>query len=455
MGRADLQDLIDNPRENLDLELKEWLVLSDGVVRANLARHICALANHGGGYLIFGFSDDLTPQPTPEDITAYNRDTFGSIVKKYLTPRVDCEVEIVLSSDGARRHAVVWVPGIKNVPVCAFADGPQNDKGRVQGINVGTHYMRASGPESTPIVTPDTWGAVIRRCVVNDRTELVETIEKLLHQREPTGPNKPELLEEWHQKSHERFTSLLPPDSDLDWPVPYGKHHFQLSYLVIHETGATVPADQLVALLNTVNHEVRELVWTGWSMFFPFTREPIRPYFVPENLSDGEVEVLETNLMADPSRQAGLPDFWRVSANGRASLVRPYFEDDPSVTAAHPGLEAASFFSPRLTARLLAEFVRHARALASRFETAESVGFECTWRGLAGRRIADLDWGTHWHDRVCKAGERTSRGLWPVGSLAGEWPEIVAALLSPVTVLFDGLNLPAKWVAELSKTFRM
>ena len=56
---SDLNDLIEIPRETLEIELKKWLDLSEPVVRANIARHLAALANYGGGYLVFGFEDDL------------------------------------------------------------------------------------------------------------------------------------------------------------------------------------------------------------------------------------------------------------------------------------------------------------------------------------------------------------------------------------------------------------
>ena len=56
----DLKDLIENPRENEGIELKSWVDLDDAYQRAQLARHLAALANHGGGYLIFGFKDDLS-----------------------------------------------------------------------------------------------------------------------------------------------------------------------------------------------------------------------------------------------------------------------------------------------------------------------------------------------------------------------------------------------------------
>ncbi len=51
--RPDLQALVENPREVLEIEIKDWVDLTDKFVRADIARHIAALANNGGGHLIF------------------------------------------------------------------------------------------------------------------------------------------------------------------------------------------------------------------------------------------------------------------------------------------------------------------------------------------------------------------------------------------------------------------
>ena len=47
MDHSELQDLVNAPRERLDVEYKAWLNLKDREVQAGLARHLCALANHG------------------------------------------------------------------------------------------------------------------------------------------------------------------------------------------------------------------------------------------------------------------------------------------------------------------------------------------------------------------------------------------------------------------------
>jgi len=49
--RPDLQDLIENPPERLDVELKDWIdIVNDRVAQAKIARNVAALANHGGGF---------------------------------------------------------------------------------------------------------------------------------------------------------------------------------------------------------------------------------------------------------------------------------------------------------------------------------------------------------------------------------------------------------------------
>jgi len=82
--RPDLQDLIDNPPETLDIELKDWIDIgNDRVAQANTARHLAALANYGGGHLLFGFHDSRKPNPSiPYPIKMYERDTVSSIVKR-------------------------------------------------------------------------------------------------------------------------------------------------------------------------------------------------------------------------------------------------------------------------------------------------------------------------------------------------------------------------------------
>ncbi len=130
--RPDLQALVENPREALEVEIKDWMDLTDKFVRADIARHIAALANHGGGHLIFGFEDQsLQPNPNgPSSLDSFSRDEISSIVKRYLVPTFQCEVYHIESTATKIVHPVIWVPSHGAVPICTKADGPADEHGK-------------------------------------------------------------------------------------------------------------------------------------------------------------------------------------------------------------------------------------------------------------------------------------------------------------------------------------
>ena len=442
---ADLADLVDNPRETLDIELKSWLDLNDKITKANIARHIAAMCNHGGGYLVFGFQDDLSVDPDrPTSLDAYNHDTFNSIIKRYLLPAFECRVVKVTSSAG-QEYPVVDVPGHEAMPVCAVRDGPQDEKGKPQGLRSETYYIRALGPESAPITSPQQWPALIRRCTLNDREALLSQISYILQGDQAGVPGVEERLSAWDKANEQRFDALLKAAQGFDWPVPLANNHYRLSYLIQHE-GQNTSIDQLRPRLEKINHEVRDTVWTGWSMFYPFTPPEIAAAVHPENPDGSGDDLLETNLIGNGKFDSSMPDFWRVAPDGRATLVRGYRED---VRFEDPG----AWLSPETVLRETAELVRHARAFARHFPTASTVSFRCKWTGLNERQIRDFDPSKYWPSRAATADTRITSGEWPVVKLNTDWHQIVAELGCPILNLF-GLNFcSAKLVADMAPRF--
>jgi hypothetical protein len=191
---AEIQELVNRATESPGVEFKQWMSLSDQRVRANIARHLAALANHGGGYLILGFLKDGTLDPAhPEDLSAFNHDEVAGIVDKYLAPAFHCDVSLARPDGSGQDCVVIHVPTHGSVPICAKADGPHNEKGKPQGILIGRYYTRVNGPKSEPIETPERWTPVIRRCVVNERQLLLDNIAALLPRVEPVPPTLSEV----------------------------------------------------------------------------------------------------------------------------------------------------------------------------------------------------------------------------------------------------------------------
>ena len=118
MDHPELQDLVDAPRERLEVEYKAWLNLEDREVQAGLARHLCTLANHGGGFLVFGIADDMTPAgPQPPEADPYDQDRLSGIVRRYLIPTFQVAVYRVATPATGVTHPVVWVPSHDAVPM--------------------------------------------------------------------------------------------------------------------------------------------------------------------------------------------------------------------------------------------------------------------------------------------------------------------------------------------------
>src|SRR5271165_4648414 len=273
LDRNQLQDLVDTPNESMTVEYKSSLDLTDNEVRASLARHIAALANHGGGAIVFGFTDQMLPVGgTPSTV---DRDAISGIERRYLEPPFQCEVVVVQSAAG-HDHPIVIVPPHGEAPICAKAGGPVVN-GRTQGINRGTYYIRKPGPASEPITTSGDWAPLIRRCAMHERASILGAIDAALRGAAATAPDEPTILQQWHNAAHDAFLSMTGDYADR---VPsLASNHWEFSYSITTSDGQEIDPNNLSRVLREINSEVHDLVRTGWSMFYQFDRDPIHPYF--------------------------------------------------------------------------------------------------------------------------------------------------------------------------------
>lgn len=366
--RIELQELVDSPNESLEAEYKEWLdLVNSNEARANLARHLAALSNFGGGNIIIGFTDAMQfAGPNPHPHVSYDHDLIAGIVKKYLEPPFQCNVFNVQSSAG-NEHPVIVVPPHGPAPVCAKAGGPMVD-GKSKGIVGGTYYIRKPGPESAPILTASEWAPIIRRCVTHDKSAILAAVDAALRGSVP-GIATPDALKQWHDAAHTRFLKTVSDDGSRP---NLAKWHWQLSYSIDGPSSQHLEPDQLIQTLREVNREVTDLVQTGWSMFHIFTRPDLQPFFETDLASgQGERDFLECSVLA--GSETGGADLWRVSADGKATLIRDYWEDEPIRSSETAG----TLFSPNMLATSLAEFVRHGRGVAERFDSPSTVSFRC------------------------------------------------------------------------------
>ena len=429
-----LQDLVDAPRERLDVEYKSWLPLKDRAVQAELAKDLCALANYGSGYLVFGIANDMTSagEPSHQD-GPFDQDSLSGIVKRYLNPAFQVQVYEVKSARTGITHPVIWVPSHGEVPVCSRRAGPHNG-GKPVGIEQATHYTREPGPASVPATTPEHWSPIIRRCVRNERRALLDSIEPLLRSPGKPVPEPGEVLQLWHDAAHEKFLEIVDGDPAADL---LKRAHYQLSYRIGVAGGEELGMGELIHELRKMGNEVRQSVDSGLPMF-----EIAHAYkFMPRSTFDprvGEDEFLECGSGAADGSHLLLWDFWRISPAGIATMVRAYQEDHFHDWSSSAGSDSGTWFWLGGMAREIAEMIRHARAFAERFDAPETLSIRAEWRGLEGRKLGEpgnpLVWmssGTAHDDR------RLFTKTVPVAGLAEGWRAVTAEMLSPVLRLFD------------------
>lgn len=456
---VELEDLVTSPREVQRVELKSWLDLSDRIVQANVARHIAALANYGGGYLLFGFEDDGTPaEDRPDDLGGYSKDRIAGIAEKYLTPPLHCRIESVKRRGTENRHPVVVVPPHGAVPICAKKGGPEDDKGKPQGIKAGVYYIRDPRPQSVPILRPEQWTDVIRRCVLSEREHLLSGMSKLLAGggmlvAETAGSS---VLSKWHDTSHARWVEILSKQNPK-WPVEIAPNHYQLSYrFVVAGASRHLSLPELLKTMDAAGDAVKTVVWTGWSMFFHIHAKGSAPTVGVDTSTGEEVELYEAHSLSDPYSTIGMRDFWRFTLDGRATVVRAYREDRQEVHKSAAEIKRpGTYLSPRTLVRELTEFVTHAKEMSKAFEGAENVEFRCTWRGLTDRSIDDSDSWAEWNLRVSHQNSRTVSRSYSVEDLVVRPCAVVAEVANPVLRLFDGLEIPPEWIESLLPSFRI
>jgi len=215
-----LLELLDFPREDVDTEIKDWLPLQDKVARANLAIELIALANHGGGRLLFGYRDEVAGWPPsgicPHPLQHYAQDAINNILKAYAEPPFECHVDHLAASDG-NNHVVIRVPGGHRVPIRSKKSGPSGSR-----LKVDVYYVRRPGPESAPPQSGREWDELLRRCLSAQREELVTSFRNIVNivgsggqiaETLAASASPTTALQTWEQTSLNRLDDLLAGDS--------------------------------------------------------------------------------------------------------------------------------------------------------------------------------------------------------------------------------------------------
>src|SRR5262249_24054561 len=209
-----LLELLRNPAEDLAFEIKEWLDLTDNAHKALLAQALIALANHGGGAVLIGYTEQgngsfIPAEPRPANLSGYTPDVVNEISRTYLSPVVHCDVRHIKHPDSGLLFPVINVPGGHSIPIIARKGGPQGQS----KLQSGRTYIRRAGPASEEPQSPEECRALLARCIRSGREELVDRI-RLIVAGEPIASAEPtadQELDSWIEGSEARWRELIHP----------------------------------------------------------------------------------------------------------------------------------------------------------------------------------------------------------------------------------------------------
>jgi len=429
-----LQDLLAYPREDLDKELKGWLDLSQEDDKANLAQAILALANHGGGYVLIGFTRSdgnwIPDENRPLNLNGYSQDLINGVVERYADPPFHCEVHHEAHPQSGNVFPIIIVPGNHKVPIRAKRDGPNQ-----RHVHINVYYIRRPGPKSETPQSAEEWNTLINRCIRNAREDLLDNIREILFGAGlPPGMLKPEeekqRLNDWIKKSTSRWQSLIDEKLAAEKPSRYCHGVWIVAYSIMGDIKPRTASD-LFDILRKI--EGRE---TGWPPWWVPTRTEIAPYPY-----DG---LIECWMKESVSGDAAHSDFWQASPEGLMFLLRGYQEDSS------PPQTPGTIFDLTLPIWRVGECLLHAERLAAELtDKPASIRFQVTWRGLNGRTLKS--WAKRrllLEDRICRQDYVTSEIVVSAERISAALPEIVSRITQPLYEAFEFFKPPLQLIQE-------
>jgi hypothetical protein len=436
---AEIEELVSRPREALDIEVKNWLNLSDPDQRCVLAKALIAIANHGGGYLVLGFEENSSGQFAPDknrpgDLKGYSQDRVQDVISRCAEPAFQCEVIHQERSDRKGIFPVVVIPGGHRVPIKSKAGSPD-------GKTLIPHrvYMRRPGPKSEEPQNAAEWDALFERCLRTRKDELLDGIRDLLSGQVPSVvPSEPSVADRLS-----KFTA----DAENRWservrnvPAGAGPRFPQGYYAAALALDGDFPLQNAAEFRNAFRGALQD--HSGWPPFVYIDNKAYRP-----SLVDGAIEAWfgpdENGQYDKPSRS----DFWRAAPEGLFYTRRGYNEDGH-----FRGIEPGTTFDITTPTWRIGEILLQTLYVATALGAANAnLLVRLQWTGLADRELVSIGNPNRFlsaASAVAHQSNYTAEKVVRVARIYDGLPEILFEILEPLYQLFDFWRLPKRLVEE-------
>lgn len=431
------EDWLISPTETLDFEVKGWLDLNDAEARGTVAKAMIALENHGGGFLLIGFSESqgrLLPDPQrPVNLAQYGTDEINAIIKKCAEPSFHAHVTIQKHPVTGNEFPIIQVAGGSKVPVRSCSATPNGT------LKQNVYYIRRPGPASEAPMDSAEWDALIRRCVLKQRNEIVDVLRSFIPSVAPgnlqTLVNERAALDQFVSDSFGRWSAInsaLPNDD----PSKIKLGWFSFACQIIGQSKNLPPS----LILESIE---RLRKYTGWPIFVTLHQPESKPY-----LKDGAIEASLTKLKNPSSAHA---DFWRIHPEGYFYVLRGYQEDDlETLSGSRTGREPGTGLDLTIPVWRVAEFLLRSEELGrAMYEDGFSMLVRCEWSGLHGRELFIFNPRRMLFDgHRCSANDVVTEGKITQAAISDVLPDVVKSLTENLYQHFDFFQPPERFFSE-------
>jgi hypothetical protein len=197
---ADWREIVYCGLENQQIDFKaaqNWNEIGR-VGRAKFARHLMALANTAGGYIVIGVSEDNNGNPTgytgmsEKQASSFDPSNVGQTINRYAEPAI--EFDLVKPDVDGKTYVVLVVYPFRNLPhVCNDACDSE--------LQRGVFYVRTPDARSRAAYRSAELHGIIQRALRNQRQMLGRMLRGILYEdRQAVEPRSEEEFEGLLQK---------------------------------------------------------------------------------------------------------------------------------------------------------------------------------------------------------------------------------------------------------------
>lgn len=373
-----LSELLDNPREDLHIEIKGWLDLrSCDSHQAILAKAVMAIANFGGGYIILGMQEKdgkfVEADDRPADFKDYTQDLINGKIERYCDPSIHCRVHYERCSQN-HVYPIVEVPDNCVVPIMS--------RRSVEGKLIKSAvYTRVPGPRSCSPQCSEDWRRLIHRCrIAMDKEEQLTFHQTHTEkaQTERRSIDKSEFTR-WIERGFERWKEVL-QDRSKTYNLHFDSGYCCYAYsLQGHNEQAN-----LKKLNDTLLYQVDR-----YSGLPPFCNPSI--YRSSTGIYNDSIECQNDGLGIDYTdcREPEFYEFWRYHGNGSAFLIRGH-QEDGQIFKDEASIRVDNVLNNMLPAYRMAEVIEHAKSLARQmYPGTEMIEMYVKYSGLLNRVLVE------------------------------------------------------------------